>query len=537
MTQNYYIQVILPLKLDWQPWYVSPSELKKGDRIKVIFSKKEYPAVVWKDATRNAPDGISQFSSIIEVEKGLPGIDEKEISLWEFIASYYLCTLGEVFKAAYSTQRIAFERSAARKAERRASSKAAAKEAAKAAKKALEEGTRIIKARKETVFEPPLVEAASPVLIQGDERLPHYIKAIREALGTGGKALVMVPSHSALDVMQSILKRHFPDVISSDSRQSLAHRRKADEEARSNNSCVIIGERNSIFLPLRNLALVIIDEEQDQAYKFSDHAPRCNARDCALILSREHRCRAILGASCPSLETMHNCILGKFERIPTGEKPLCPIEVVDINAEFKKKGMVGFFSRILIRAVSGFEGKIVFVRGWEKMEELETQIKEFFHGRNIIIVRSQEALETDLKDCMVAILQADALVDRDDFRSDECALRLVRSFAVKCRSLIVQTCTPSRFDASRRPEDLLLERKRFGFPPYTRLVETIDVKTGEIKERFFLQRDSSLQEKKAQIARNAGRGYHIDVDPLYQKKIVSFSLTNEQISAQASVKK
>ena len=112
MDGRRYIHVILPLKLEWEPCYSLPSDIQHigeiGQRVRVKFAGKEYIGVISKvDITPDiAPSKILSVSSIeTQMEKVL----EEEIELWRRVAEYYLCTVGEVYKAAYPTSKINLE--------------------------------------------------------------------------------------------------------------------------------------------------------------------------------------------------------------------------------------------------------------------------------------------------------------------------------------------------------------------------------------------------------------------------------------------
>lgn len=113
MDTTTYISVIIPLKIEWEPCYALPSGvdggmIKVGDRVKVPFSGKEYLGVVSAVGVRpeTAP---SKIKTIIGIEKGLDEILPQEVELWRKVAEYYLCTIGEVYKAAYPVSKINLE--------------------------------------------------------------------------------------------------------------------------------------------------------------------------------------------------------------------------------------------------------------------------------------------------------------------------------------------------------------------------------------------------------------------------------------------
>ena len=115
MMSKTYISVILPLRLEWEPCYSLPEEMSPesiviGDRVKVKFANRPYSGVV--SAVGITPDtSASKIKNIEELEEGLERILPEEIELWRKVADYYLCTVGEVYKAAYPVSKINLEES------------------------------------------------------------------------------------------------------------------------------------------------------------------------------------------------------------------------------------------------------------------------------------------------------------------------------------------------------------------------------------------------------------------------------------------
>lgn len=108
MEKRTCISVILPLKLDWEPCYFARPGIRTGDRVKVAFAGKTYSGVVSR--TDICPD-ISpvKIKDILETEAGIAPILESEIMLWRKVAEYYMCSVGEVYKAAYPHGKINLE--------------------------------------------------------------------------------------------------------------------------------------------------------------------------------------------------------------------------------------------------------------------------------------------------------------------------------------------------------------------------------------------------------------------------------------------
>ena len=512
-----FIQVILPLKISWAPTYKADAHnVLRGQRVRVVFSRKEYIGVV-----RNVgvvPDvDPSRILDILGVEEKLPAISEQELRLWEFLADYYLCSIGEVYKTAYPAMKLKSEKIAAAAVQRKENAhlkmleamqarverlriRLKAKEAAIASKKEgtkgrleLEAGRdRILaelhaaQAALEGLMEPetgvssnPLPSArpaaGKPLMILGNlaDRAVEYSSRIRETLASGGQVLILTPDKAFCSMLGGSLDSGLElETFNADC--TAARRRALAETLRSGIPTAVLGTKQAIFLPFSNLHLVIIDQEQEQSYKQTDHAPRYNGRDAAMALTSIHSAQVILGSASASFESQLNAISGKYQLQEIPQPQPVQAEIIDIPAERRKNGMVGVISRKLIEAVAACSGTVVFIRGWEKHEETVQQCSSIF-GEGRIRVMSLPELKRDApRDIeLLAFLQADAFFGKDDFRSDERALQMLAMLRIFCPNIIIQTAVAERFSAARSTEELLRERKDFGLPPYSRTVEVL----------------------------------------------------------------
>ena len=155
--------------------------------------------------------------------------------------------------------------------------------------------------------------------------------------------------------------------------------------------------------------------------------------------------------------------------------------------------MAGAISRIVLRTISrlsevpkrhGAGGtdsstdplQFILIRGWENEPELQATLERELPEnlrKNVTIKSFAEFKRSPSLPsfCVIVVLQADALVSREDFRADEKAVQLVAELNARCCKLIVQTEIPERFGSTRSTADLLLERKSFNLPPYSRLID------------------------------------------------------------------
>lgn len=115
---------------------------------------------------------------------------------------------------------------------------------------------------------------------------------------------------------------------------------------------VVLGTRSAIFLPHKDLGLVIVDEEHDTSYKQDSPAPRYNGRETAIMMARIFGANVILGSATPSLESLYNCSVGRYGLVTLNKRFYdaadSDIEIIDTIAERRKNGMIGSFSRKLI---------------------------------------------------------------------------------------------------------------------------------------------------------------------------------------------
>lgn len=119
MDSRKYIQVILPLRLDWLPWYCTEEmDVEEGMRVSVKFASHRYVGVVARVCDKPEIEE-SRVMKAERIERGLECITPQEMKLWEFVSDYYLCSVGEVYKSAYPLVRIEKEEAVVRAAERR----------------------------------------------------------------------------------------------------------------------------------------------------------------------------------------------------------------------------------------------------------------------------------------------------------------------------------------------------------------------------------------------------------------------------------
>jgi len=185
-----------------------------------------------------------------------------------------------------------------------------------------------------------------------------YIQLINKVLAEGKQVLYLVPEIALTTQLTTRLKRVFGRKL------GVYHSKFSDAERVEiwNNVLndktydVIIGVRSSIFLPFRQLGLVIVDEEHESSYKQYDPAPRYHARNAAIVLASMHGAKTLLGTATPAVETYHNALTGKFGLVELNERhqemAMPEILVVDSKEAYRKKQMESHFTPLLLEKIA-----------------------------------------------------------------------------------------------------------------------------------------------------------------------------------------
>ena len=385
-----YVAVILPVRYSGEVSYFLPKnfEVFVGSRVRVDFAGKIYTGVVRKilsqaDVPTHTPDKKEIiYKPVLAVEE-LPAVLEQEIELWERVAKYYMCTVGEVYKAAYPSLQVKQESVKPRRK-------------VEDFLKAVQDGQDLAQGKnipqlsgiQQRVFDEikGSFEAApgKPVLLRGvtgSGKTEIYISLALECLRLGKSVLYMVPEIAISKQLQGRLKKVFGErLLTFHSKQTAAEKarihkilvhnatnalRGGKEKGsqvehvgicgEANSAVVVLGTRSSLFLPYSNMGLVIVDEEHDSSYKQTEPAPRYQAKDTAIMLAQLHGCNVLLGSATPSFESEYNCLLKRFalvelkEKYFGGDEP--QVEIVDTVYAYKTRQMVGSFSQKLINEI------------------------------------------------------------------------------------------------------------------------------------------------------------------------------------------
>ncbi|HEX2917951.1 MAG TPA: primosomal protein N', partial [Edaphobacter sp.] len=188
--------------------------------------------------------------------------------------------------------------------------------------------------------------------VTGSGKTAVYFAAMRRALDAGKSALLMVPEIGLTPAMTGQLVAAFGDEV------ALLHSQLTPDERaeqwhriRRGEARVVVGTRSAVFAPVRDLGLIIVDEEHDGSYK-QEETPRYHGRDVAVMRAKLNDAVVVLGSATPSLESWANAENGRYARIEmrkrVADRPLPAVELVDMRNEFRETGQEQLFSRRLI---------------------------------------------------------------------------------------------------------------------------------------------------------------------------------------------
>lgn len=184
-----------------------------------------------------------------------------------------------------------------------------------------------------------------------------YIKLIEQAISNGGQVLFLLPEIALTTQIVERIKRYFGDKI------GVYHSKFNDNErveiwnkVLNGSYQVVLGARSAVFLPFKELKLIVVDEEHESSYKQHEPAPRYQARDAAVFLAHLHQTKIVLGSATPSIESFYNASNGKYGLVSLNERfggVQLPIQdVVSIAEETKRKKMTSYFTSVLIDDMS-----------------------------------------------------------------------------------------------------------------------------------------------------------------------------------------
>ncbi len=191
--------------------------------------------------------------------------------------------------------------------------------------------------------------------VTGSGKTEVYLGAVEAALARNKTALILVPEIAlTLWVGRLCRARLGPGVAVLHSALGEVERAREWWRVRRGEARVVVGTRSAVFAPLENLGVIVVDEEQEASYK-QEETPRYHGRDVAIVRAKLEGAVALLGSATPSLESFQNARSGKYHLLQLDSRvenrPLAPVEIVDLREDFKATHKAGALSSKLAEAI------------------------------------------------------------------------------------------------------------------------------------------------------------------------------------------
>ena len=186
--------------------------------------------------------------------------------------------------------------------------------------------------------------------VTGSGKTEVYMRMVEEAIKRNKSAIVLVPEISLTPQMIERFKGRFGrDVALFHSKLSDGERFDEWFRVKEGKAKLVVGARSAIFLPVKDLGLIIIDEEHENTYK-SDQNPKYQTKEVAEFLSEQKGCKVVLGSATPTIETYYRSLVGELDLLELNSrvdnKDMPPMKIVDMRNELRS-GNMSLFSREL----------------------------------------------------------------------------------------------------------------------------------------------------------------------------------------------
>ena len=425
MKSDRLVDIILPLAIADVYTYLIPEAMpypQIGMRVLVPLGKKHIIGIVYRKHEGEIPENI-RIREILQTIDDQAIVTTEQLRLWEWLAQYYMCSMGEVLAAALPSEIIDDNYCAATTQIITLSPAYLAAEAQKELLQSLhrakkqqqlvtdflrlagsgqrverrvlleatgvsgavlrtlidrgvfcEEAQAISRLRQYTgqtreahaldTQQTQAIKAIQAAWKEKNVTLLHgvtssgktevYIHLIEEAIRQGKQVLYLVPEIALTTQLTERLQAVFGKaLVVYHSRFSNAERVEIYREVMRGERLevrgkVILGARSAIFLPFKDLGLIIVDEEHEPSYKQQDPAPRYHARSAAIMMAGWYGAKVLLGTATPSVESYYNAVTGKYGLVEMTERykglQLPRITMVDLQRQYHRKEMYGHFA-------------------------------------------------------------------------------------------------------------------------------------------------------------------------------------------------
>jgi primosomal protein N' (replication factor Y) len=192
--------------------------------------------------------------------------------------------------------------------------------------------------------------------VTGSGKTEAYLELAERVLQQGRRVLWLVPEIGLTPGLLARLEARFPGMVALGHAGLNISEKQADVvRLLQDEAPIFVGVRNAVLAPLRNIGLIVVDEEQEGSYKSEEH-PRIHARDLAIKRAQIEHCPVILGSATPSQESWHAAQQGRYKLLKLTQRPLGinlpEVQVVDLRDAYREQRKRVVFSKALLAGIS-----------------------------------------------------------------------------------------------------------------------------------------------------------------------------------------
>lgn len=357
--KNAFADIIIPVAVSGSYTYGIPDDmrgsLRRGSLVTLPFGQSRNITGLVINIHDTPPPGLT----VREITGMLPeeaSVSERLIDFILWVSDYYMAFPGEVMKAAIPSA----DDLPGSPIKRRKIKKAGEDDESLCLPSALNAVQEEAYKNISMMFTEQQVVLLHGVTSSGKTEI--YIHLMQEQLAAGRQVLYMLPEIALTTQIIERLRKHFGSSIGVfHSRLTPSARRDVWQKVNDGTLRAVLGVRSSLFLPFRDLGLIIIDEEHDSSYKQYDPAPRYHARDAAMMLARIHDSHTLLGSATPSLESYHNATAGRFGLVELmtryGDVMMPEMIISDTRTPARKARAAQHFTPRLLQAIEEALGR------------------------------------------------------------------------------------------------------------------------------------------------------------------------------------
>ncbi len=321
--------------------------VQSGSRVIVPLGRRTILGVVAKTQTTTQVKGLKD---ILQVHDEDLSLTPELMDLGKWMAGYYQCSWGEALGAMWPPLLVSAKRA---KVNTQAAGDAAVRDQPL---KLMLQQTGVLEAVKAALDQ----KAYAAFLLHGvtgSGKTEVYLQAIAHALEQKQGAILLVPEIALTpQTCRRVTARFGAQVVLWHSKLSGGERAEAWRRLRSGQANIALGARSAVFAPVRNLGLMVVDEESEPSYKQED-VPRYHARDVAAVRARAAKAILVLGSATPSVESYYNAQQGRYRLVNlparVDHKELPTVKLIDLAEAWRLEGKMPLFSNELLDELSG----------------------------------------------------------------------------------------------------------------------------------------------------------------------------------------